>query len=255
MIKEIDELVKMHDDGTKFTSCNDFPIIGGNHNGAKATNITAFDANDPVKARKIVNLLNYLPELFKDVDNISTVIVEQQNLIIQLENQIKCLSSIIETVALGKIQIEVSKELHKYIIDLANDSNMYSHEGGEITLEVNSSMFSEKSESTSKNIETENMNDSLKKFSGGVGGILKIIADLKISGSIQESIKNIENSSLSMSKNEKDTLTMSGKAVYKYGDIKCDPTLKIIEKMREDKDKRLTKDLIAELRKNPHKED
>jgi hypothetical protein len=253
MIDEIKELVELHDNGTKFSNYNEFPLsFGKAYTEKKATNVVAYD-QDAGNARKVVSLLNYLPELFKDIDTISNIVVEQQALILQLENQIKYLSSVIETVALGRIQIDVSKELHKYISELANNSNMYSQDGGEITLEVNSSIFSEKREDSSNAENSNIMNDSIKKISASVGGILEKIVDLKISGSLNDSVKAIQNSSFSNSIKNKETLSMSGKATYKYGEIKCDPSLKIIEKMQESKDKRLNKDFVAELKKNPHK--
>jgi uncharacterized coiled-coil protein SlyX len=86
---------------------------------------------------KVIDLLNFLPEAFKDINDLSQIVVEQQNLIIQMEKQIKYLSTVIETVALGRIQTDVSKELHKSILELANSSNMYYQGEGEITLEVN----------------------------------------------------------------------------------------------------------------------
>jgi hypothetical protein len=210
------------------------------------------DKNDKEKADVFAQLLNNLPTLFKDTDNLTSIILGQQKLIMQLENQMKYFASVIETLAVGKVQIEVSKELQEHITELAHNSNMYSQEGGEITFEVKSSMFSEKNELSSKDSKYENMNDSFKNFSGELGGLLDIIADLRISGNMQERTKTIKNDSNFSAKHEKEALTMSGKATYKYGQIKCDPSLPIIEKMRKNNDERLTPEFIAELKKNPH---
>jgi hypothetical protein len=255
MLPEIQKLVELHDNGTNFTDLNEIDIEGSKiGTNKKATYVVAYDS-DPQKARNVVDLLNYLPELFKDIDGLSNIVVEQQELILHLENQIKYLSSVIETVALGRVQIDVSKELHKYITELANNSNMYSQDGGEITLEVNSSIHSEKSTDSEKSEKNNVMNDSVKKISASIGGILEKIADLKVSGSIRDSVKALQNNTSNISMHEKESLSMTGKATYKYGEIKCDPSLKIIGKMLESKDKKLTKDVIAELRKNPHKKD
>jgi hypothetical protein len=252
MLPEIKKLVDLHDSGAKFGSGPDISAYVSN-TGNNCRYIVAYDKNSDKNAVDLSSLLNYLPEAYKDIDSLSNIVIDQQKQILQLEEQIKYLSSVIETVALGRIQIDVSKELHKYIIELANASNMYSQDGGEIALEVNSSIYSENEKNSSKKENMDILNNSVKKISASVDGILEKIVNLKVSGSLNDSVKEIKNSSIDLSSHEKESLSMSGKAVYKYGEIKCDPSLKIIEKMLSAKDKRLTKEFVAELKKNPHK--
>jgi uncharacterized coiled-coil protein SlyX len=250
MLPKIKEFVDLHDSGPKFRN----GIAYVSTVGEQCHYIVASDEKSGKNASQLSGLLNYLPEAYKDIDSLSNIVIEQQKQILQMEKQIKYLSSVIETVALGRIQIDVSKELHKYITELANNSNMYSQDGGEIALEVNSSIYSESNKDSEKTENGDTFNNSVKKVSASVGGILEKIADLKVSGSLSDSVKEIKNSSENLSSHGKESLSMSGKAIYKYGEIKCDPSLKLIEKMVASKDKRLTKDFIVELKRNPHKE-
>jgi hypothetical protein len=273
MKEEMKRILKLFENGAGFSWGNqsgDYEYDGKGANkdskktngGEKITHLVAYDKKSFQNAHLLCGILNYLPSAYKDIENLSAIVLEQQGTIVELQKQIKYLSAVIETVALGRIQIEMGKELHTHIKNLANESNMYEQDGGEIILKVSSSMFNEKNKDTTENLNKgnsdESINDSLKKVKASVGGILGKIANLELSGEMKdktnEALMSYLNTLSKIKDNQIDVLESSGEAIYKYGKIKCDPSIKIIDKLTNDKHFKLTKDIITEIKKNPHNE-
>jgi hypothetical protein len=250
MDDEIKKLLETFDNGARFSSFTEYDLKP-EREGRLYKRIVALDKNDENRVDMLPGLLNRLPDLYKDSDNHTEIILGLCYLVLQMENKINYLYSYITT---GKTAVEISKDLQEHFLKMAKDTNMSSHEGVEITFDVKSSMFSENNESSSKDSKHEKMNNSFSNFSGELGGLLKIIADLKISGNMQERIKTIENELNASAKHEIEAQSMSGKGTIKFGEMKCDPSLPLIEKMLEDKDKRLTPEFVEKLKKNPHNE-
>lgn len=208
--------------------------------------------------KQLIALLTNLPALYKDVETLTEVVISQNRTIIEQQQQIERLTSALDTVAVARIQTDIGRNLHDHLAKLAEDSNMYRHGGGKVTLEVNSSFTHESSELEQKSGTSHNLEESIQKGRKEIAGGLKILSKIELSASARQDSENLlkqvsdGSHQQSSDRNHKSSVRMSGTATYEHREILCDPTLPLVtELIRKDPSNRNLPEIIAQLRLNP----
>ena len=196
-------------------------------------------------------MLRNLPKVYDDIEKLSEVVLSQQQIIADQQRQIEHLSNAIDTIAIAKIQTEIGRELYNHISELANESNMYSHSGGKINLEIKSSFTNESLKTKGNSVQSESLRNSIKNVKLKMEGVLSKLLDMEINLSMKEKTVEVKKRSSFSEKKQKESFTMTGIATYEHKEITCDPSIKVVQKLIEKDGKDVPEKLINETRRNP----
>ena len=237
-----------------FSTGNSYESKAGNH----CEHVVVASHQDDKSTQQLMELLTKLPALYKDVETLAEVVVSQNRTIIEQQQQIERLTSALDTVAVARIQTDIGRNLHDHLAKLAENSNMYRHGGGKVTLEVKSSFSHESSEMEEKSGISHSLEESIQKGRKEIAGGLKILSKIELSASARQDSENLlkqvsDSSHQQLSdRKQKSSIKMSGTATYEHGEILCDPTLPhVIELIRKDPSNRNLPEVISQLRANP----
>ena len=184
------------------------------NNGAKGWRL---EANSSQNHDDYITMLNYLPNLMNDTEKLSDIVISLVGIIIQQQQEMIELKNLVKNAILNKTTVTVQDNFNQQIEKLVDKNRDI--ENAEIQAEIHAEIDNQSEEDYSFEEHNKEFNYHSKQVSGGLKGLLSILASLEFSSQSEDAYLNDSMKKMDEKINTSQKSKFEGKLIAKIGKI------------------------------------